>query len=170
MVEFKLTIADPKTGKCLQKAVAEQAAKQFLGLKIGDSVKGDAIDMPGYEFMVTGGSDNCGFPMRKGINGDRKMILAEGGIGITSPGKGVRVRKTVAGETINEKTSQINLKVTKQGKKPLIEEKKEAKEEAKAEEKKPEEKPTEKKEESKKESPKEEKKEEPKEEEAKQKA
>ena len=63
MVEFKLTIGDPKTGKCVQKTVSENAAKAFIGLKIGDTVKGEAIDLTGYEFLITGGSDFCGFPM-----------------------------------------------------------------------------------------------------------
>ncbi|MBD3355298.1 30S ribosomal protein S6e, partial [Candidatus Woesearchaeota archaeon] len=31
MAEFKLTIADPKTGKCIQKAVEGDAAKGFIG-------------------------------------------------------------------------------------------------------------------------------------------
>jgi small subunit ribosomal protein S6e len=162
MPEFKLTIGDPKTKKCYQRTVSENAAKSFVGLKIGDTVKGEAIDLTGYEFLITGGSDFCGFPMRKGITGVRKRILAEGSVGFRKSISGVRKRKTVCGETINEKISQINLKILKYGKAKLEaeakpegeakeapkEEKKEApkkeekpKEEApKAEEKKPEEK------------------------------
>ena len=46
--------------------------------------------------------------------------------------EGMRSRKTVAGNTIFEKTAQINLKVTKQGKEPLpMPEPKEAKAEEK---------------------------------------
>jgi len=134
MVEFKLTIGDPKTGKCVQRTVSENAANAFIGLKIGDTVKGETIDLTGYEFQITGGSDFCGFPMRKGITGARKRILAKGGVGFRKY-KGTRIRKTVCGETINDKVSQINLKVLKQGKAPLAAEKKEgeAAPEAKAE-------------------------------------
>jgi len=150
MVEFKLTIGDPKTSKCFQKTVSENDAKAFIGLKIGDTVKGESINLTGYEFLITGGSDFCGFPMRKGIIGARKKILAEKGVGFRKGKKGVRQRKTVCGEVINEKISQINLKILKHGKAPLAaeapkegeEEKKEApapkeapKEEAKPESK-----------------------------------
>jgi len=146
MVEFKLTIGDPKTGKCFQRTVSENDAEAFIGLKIGDIVKGEAIDLTGYEFQVTGGSDFCGFPMRKGIVGIRKKILAEGGVGF-SKYRGIRIRKTVCGETIDDKISQINLKVLKQGKAPLVAETKEGeategeKKEAPKEAPKPEEKP-----------------------------
>ena len=150
MAEFKLTIADSKTGKCMQKSVTENAANSFIGLKIGDTIKGESIDLAGYEFVITGGSDYCGFPMRKGISGARKRILVEKGVGFKGKGKGIRVRKTVCGDAIHEKISQINLKITKHGSKPLAET---PKEEAKPKEEKKEEKPKE-------ETPKEEKKEE----------
>ena len=165
MVEFKLTIGDPKTGKCVQKTVSENAAKAFIGLKIGDTVKGESIDLTGYEFLITGGSDFCGFPMRKGIIGARKRILAKGGVGLRKY-RGIKIRKTVCGETINDKISQINLKVLKQGKAPLAAEAKEgeaapeAKAEAPKEAPKEEKKESPKPEEKKEEAPKEEKKEE----------
>jgi ribosomal protein S6E (S10) len=57
MAEFKLTIADPKTGRCAQKTVEGDTAKAFIGQKIGDALKGETIDLTGYEFLITGGSD-----------------------------------------------------------------------------------------------------------------
>ena len=138
MTEFKLTIADPKTGKCVQKTVEGDAAKNFVGLKIGDTVKGETIDLTGYEFLITGGSDFCGFPMRKGIAGARKRVLIGKGVGFRGGKKGIRRRNTVCGEAINDNVVQINLKITKMGKAKLAEEKKEG--EAKAEEKPKEEK------------------------------
>lgn len=141
MVEFKLTIADSKTGRCMQKTVAEKAAEGFIGLKIGDAVKGEVIDLAGYEFLITGGSDFCGFPMRKGISGTRKRILIERGVGFRGGRKGMRKRKTVCGEVIHDKMSQINLKITKHGAKKLEMPKKEGeekKEEAAKKEVKPE--------------------------------
>jgi small subunit ribosomal protein S6e len=121
MVEFKLTIADPKTGKCVQKTVEGEATKRLIGLKLGETVKGEAIDLTGYEFLITGGSDYCGFPMRKGIQGTRKKILIEKGVGFAGGKKGIKRRKTVCGEAINDMVTQINLKITKQGKANLFE-------------------------------------------------
>jgi len=68
MPEFKLNIADPKESKCIQRTLTEQGAALLIGMKIGDVVKGDDVGLPGYEFVITGGSDFCGFPMKKGIS------------------------------------------------------------------------------------------------------
>lgn len=137
MVEFKLTIADTKTGKCKQQTVIDNAAQGLIGLKIGETLKGEVMDLTGYEFEITGGSDFCGFPMRKGIQGVRKRVLIGKSVGFKGGKKGIRRRKTVCGEAINEKTVQINLKITKQGKKDIFAEevKEEKTKENKAEEK-----------------------------------
>lgn len=133
MVEFKISIADPKTGKCMQKVIGDPNSKNFVGMKIGDIVKGEIMDLTGYEFQITGGSDYCGFPMRKGISGARKRILVEGGVGFKGRARngkrqeGMKVRKTVCGENVTSTMVQINLKIIKQGKTPLFEEKKEEK-------------------------------------------
>jgi len=138
MAEFKLTIADPKTGKCYQRTVGEPSAKNLIGMKIGDALKGEGIDLPGYEFVITGGSDYCGFPMRKGISGARKRILIVKSVGFRGGRKGERRRKTVCGERIHEKISQVNLKIVKEGKAKLTaEEKVEEGKEAPKKEKKP---------------------------------
>ena len=131
MTEFKLVIADPKTGKCSQREVKDQDAAFFLGKKIKDVVKGEVLGLQGYEFEITGGSDDCGFPMRYDVNGfTRKKILAISGVGLKKKGKGIRQRKTVCGNIVHEKTSQINLKILKAGKEPL---EKDPEEEAKPE-------------------------------------
>ncbi|MBI2144265.1 30S ribosomal protein S6e [Candidatus Woesearchaeota archaeon] len=116
MVEFKVVISDPKTGLTVQREVKEPAAKAFLGLKIGDAVKGEVIDLQGYEFEITGGSDFCGFPMRKDVLGiGRKRILSYSGVGVRKGEKGMLQRKTVCGNTIHAKTAQINLKAARMG-------------------------------------------------------
>ncbi|RME77762.1 30S ribosomal protein S6e [Candidatus Woesearchaeota archaeon] len=133
MAELKLVLNDPKTGKSYQKTLEADAAKPFYGLKIGDTVKGEIIDLTGYEFKITGGSDNSGFPMRKDVEGPiKRKILAHEGVGIKpirkqfNPKrkghrrmKGMRLRKTVAGNTVYEKTAQLNMVITKAGKQPL---------------------------------------------------
>ncbi|MEK6983711.1 MAG: 30S ribosomal protein S6e [Nanoarchaeota archaeon] len=143
MTSFKLCISEPSTGKTFQREVKDDSARPFIGLNIGESIKGESIDIDGYEFQVTGGSDYCGFPMRKGILGLRKKISIYGGVGFRSHTKGIKRRKTVCGHKIHEKISQINLKVTKEGPKKLAEmfsvpegTKKEEKSEAKEEKKK----------------------------------
>lgn len=129
MAEFKLVIGDPKSKKCYQKALNAEQSKALYGKKVGESFKGELIDMTGYEFEITGGSDYCGFPMRKDVNGIlRKKILAVKGIGMAPARKGQRQRKMIAGNTIYEKTAQINVKVTKEGKAPLAQANEEKKE------------------------------------------
>jgi small subunit ribosomal protein S6e len=132
-MEFKVNIGDPKTGKTVQKVVSGKEADAFLKHKIGDKISGDVIGFAGYEFEITGGSDYCGFPMRRDVRGTaRKKVLIVGGVGLRHNVRGRKVRKTVAGNTVYSKTAQINLKVLKLGAQPLVEEKKEAPAEEKA--------------------------------------
>lgn len=149
MVEFKLVIGDPKSGKCYQKVVQEDNAKPFIGLKIGDTVKGEVIGLTGYEFLITGGSDYAGVPMRKDVQGQgRARILIVKGVGVKRFTKkfrknkvmrkyhGTKQRRTVAGNMIHAKTAQINMKIMAHGTTPLVSEGSEKKEEPKKEEKK----------------------------------
>ena len=122
-----------KDGKSLQKEVKEPDSDALLGKQIGDTINGESIGFTGYEFKITGGSDKAGFPMRKDVPGSlRKRILAIKGIGVNNKKKyrgknmkglrvmeGMRTRKTVMGNTISDKIVQINLKVMKEGPKPL---------------------------------------------------
>lgn len=149
MATFKLVISDPKTGKSYQKELQETETEALIGLKMGDKITGETINLTGYEFEITGGSDNCGFPMRNDISGSgRKKIFAVSGVGMRKQRRGQNQRKTVCGNTIHERISQINLKIIKYGKESLepksesVEEPKEGqpapKEELKKEDKKPE--------------------------------
>ncbi|RMF05823.1 30S ribosomal protein S6e [Candidatus Woesearchaeota archaeon] len=127
MVEFKLVISDPKTGKTVQRVLSEEQSDALIGMSIGDNFKGDLVGLAGYEFVITGGSDYCGFPMRKDVPGTlRKKIYAVGGVGINkTKGKGIRTRKRVAPATIHAKTAQVNVKIVKKGKEDLFAEPKE---------------------------------------------
>ena len=125
---LKIDINDPKKGKTYNKEATDDMFNQLKGKKIGETVDGSIIGMEGYEFLITGGSDIAGFPMRKDIPGTgRKRILAVSGVGIKKKAKGVKQRKTVAGNTIYNQTAQINLKITKYGKEPLSKEAEETK-------------------------------------------
>jgi|SRR3989338_2200551 len=120
MASFKLCISD-QSGKTFQKEVKDANARPFIGLNIGESIKGDSFELGGYEFQITGGSDYCGFPMRRGILGQRKKISIYGGTGFRGSDKGIKKRKTVCGHKIHDNISQINLKVLKAGAKKLSE-------------------------------------------------
>jgi len=137
MVDFKLVIADPKTGKCAQRELKAPESSNLMGKKIKDKIDGNSINLKGYEFELTGGSDYCGFPMREDVQGTaRKKILAIDGVGVKKKAAGIKQRKTVCGNTIHEKIIQVNLKILKEGEEKLFKA-----EEAKAEKK--EEKPAE---------------------------
>lgn len=120
MASFKLNIA-ASDGKCYKTEVKDAQAAQFIGLNIGEKMDGSKIGLDGYEFKITGGSDYCGFPMRKGVLGVRKKLVIYKGIGFRGGLKGVRKRKTVCGHKINERISAINLKAIKEGTKKLSE-------------------------------------------------
>jgi small subunit ribosomal protein S6e len=94
----------------------------LLGKKIGDKFKGDSIDLPGYEFEITGGSDKEGFPMRKDLSGTkRKKALLTGGVGFNPKRKGLKRRKSIRGNTISEDVVQVNCRTVTAGKKALSE-------------------------------------------------
>ena len=128
MADIKLVVG-MKGGKTIQKVVKGDDTKRLLGLKIGDSFKGESINLAGYEFSITGGSDIAGFPMRKDVHGTgRKKIWATKSVGVREAyAKGMRIRKNVAGNTVSATTAQINVKVLKEGKATLEADKKEAK-------------------------------------------
>ncbi|MDI6737256.1 MAG: 30S ribosomal protein S6e [Nanoarchaeota archaeon] len=137
MTELKIVVSDPKTGKSFQKAIAENS---LSGMKIGQKVDGEGIGLSGYELEVTGGSDDSGFGMRSDMEGSlKRSALLTGGVGIKKKvtrhkEQGIRLRRTVAGNTIGAKTAQVNLKVLKYGSETLA--KLFGKEEAPKEEKK----------------------------------
>ena len=126
MAEYKLVIGT-KDGKCVQKEVKSPEADAFSKKSIGNTVKGDDCGMPGYEFLITGGSDKCGFPMRKGIQAARKKVMIGKGVGFSGKNRnkkkqnGLLKRRTVCGERVTSIIRQVNLKVTKAGSQPLAE-------------------------------------------------
>lgn len=119
MQVLNLVIGD-KTGKSYSKKLEDNSS--FVGRKLGETIKGESVGLTGYEFKITGGSNDAGFPMRPEINlSGKKRIYARKGIGIKPKHKGNFIRKTVAGNTAYERTSQLNLAVIKQGKTSLEE-------------------------------------------------
>jgi len=115
-------VMSTKDGKSVQKELAEDIREHMHGKKIGDKVTGKDIGFEGYEFEITGGSDSAGFAMRSDVEGHlRKRIFTAKSTGVKLNRLGMKVRKSVAGNTIFEKTAQVNMKVLKEGKSPLAE-------------------------------------------------
>src|SRR3989344_5672336 len=109
MAECKLVINDVKTGKSYAKVLPENI---FLGRKVGDTLAGDEIGLDGYQLEISGASDNAGFPIRKDLSGigRKQLILTEGpGVRIRNAEKGIRVKKTVTSNNIDQNIVQINL-------------------------------------------------------------
>lgn len=120
MASFKLVLGT-KEGTSIQRELTEEQSANLLGKRIGDPLPGEMVGLAGYELSITGGSDHCGFPMRRDVQGPaRRRILAVSGVGLKKQGKGLRIRKTVAGNTIHDKTAQVNVKVLKTGPEPLV--------------------------------------------------
>ena len=127
MVDFKIVIGT-KDGKTHQKEIKSPESDNLLKRRINETISGNLIGLEGYEFLITGGSDKCGFPMRKGIQEPRKRITVKGKtVGFSGKNrhketqKGLIKKKTVCGEMITKIIHQINLKVVKEGPKPLSE-------------------------------------------------
>lgn len=147
---FKINISH--NGKTFK---LETDSEAVVGKSIGETIKGQHIssDLEGYELLIKGTSDISGSPGKQGLEGagyHRKLLTK--GFGMKNPRKGIRLRKTLRGQEISLRTSQINMIVVKEGRKKFEEllPKKEAnseerKEENKAAEEKKEEKAEEKK-------------------------
>lgn len=138
MVEFKVVVNDVKDGKSHQVQISGHHANSLIGKRIGDEVDGIFISLPGYKLTITGGTDKNGFPMRNDLSGaTRRKILLSKSKGFHPKEKGLRHKKSIRGNTINQDLVQINMKVSKHGSKAikdLLEPESAGKEEKKEEE------------------------------------
>ncbi len=132
----KIVISDGKESVQIEKGIGPLTNK-----KIGDVIDGSVFGLSGYELVITGGSDEDGFPMRRDVSGTgRKKIMLTEGTGLDAPGEGVRIKKGIRGNQVSSDIAQLNTKVVKKGKKSVKELlgdeiKKEGEEESKEEEK-----------------------------------
>ena len=105
---------------------AESDNEAFIRMKISDRINGELVsaELDGYELEITGTSDTAGFPGIKGQVGPqlRGLLLTKDDLAMneTRP-QGLRLKKSVRGEEISDKTLQINTKVMKEGKKKFDE-------------------------------------------------
>jgi len=106
---YKINVSDPRTGKTKPVQLPPEKFRPFIGLKIGDTIDGSVVGMPGYVLKITGGTDKDGFPMRPDVHGGVKVrLLLSGPPGFRPKKKGERRRKTVRGNTITEDIVQVN--------------------------------------------------------------
>lgn len=127
---FKLNISE--SGKSWKMTTEDEV---LVGKSLGDKINGKEIskDLEGYELEITGASDGSGFAHKKDVEGpELKRVLLTKGWGMhkkpRKEGKkkvqtpdGLRLKKTVRGRQISDKTVQINFKVIKAGSRALSE-------------------------------------------------
>ncbi len=117
---MKLIFNNPKEGSSYARTLEFKDLKPLEGKKIGDKIKGEIFDLQGYEFEITGGCDNDGFPMRKSLEGTvRKRSLLGYGWGMKDKVKGIKRKRLIRGNTINQEISQLTFKVIKEGSQKL---------------------------------------------------
>lgn len=132
-MSFKINISE-KSGKTYK---IETESEELTGKELHDKIQGKDIhqNLSGYEFEITGASDKAGFPSLEnspGIGFTRLLLGYGKGMHIrprkegkkkrsNMKPKGLRLRKTVRGRVISSDIIQINLKVLKEGSKPLSE-------------------------------------------------
>ncbi|MDI6847484.1 MAG: 30S ribosomal protein S6e [Candidatus Bathyarchaeia archaeon] len=127
MAKFKIIISDPETGTSKTVEVEETRTIPLIGRKMGETIDGSIMGLPGHKLQITGGSDKDGFPIRSNVHGGvRRRVVLSGGIGFNPQSKGERRRKTVRGNVITDEIVQINMKIVEKPKRPK--EKKKAKE------------------------------------------
>ncbi len=130
---FKINISE-KTGKTYH---LELESEELIGKELHEKIKGKELspNLEGYEFEITGASDNAGFTVLENVEGTglKRVLLSygkamhkrprrEGKKPVSNPKpKGLRMRKTVRGKVISPAIVQINLKILKEGNKKLSE-------------------------------------------------
>ena len=122
MVDLKVVLSDPKTGRAYNVDASGGAAGSIVGKRIGDEFDAAPIGLAGYTIKITGASDRTGIPAKKGIPGaGRRKLLLANGIGFHPTMDGERRRKTVRSSEITQEFVQINASVITYGEKTLDE-------------------------------------------------
>jgi small subunit ribosomal protein S6e len=122
MAEFKVVVADPKSGKAYNVDASGGAAGTLVGRKIGDEVDAGPLGLAGYRMKITGGSDRTGIPASSNLPGaGRKKLLIAGGVGFHPKMEGQRRRKMLRAKEITSDFVQVNAKIIAYGEKNLDE-------------------------------------------------
>merc|ERR1719384_1143024 len=87
--------------------------------RMSDQVDGGELgdDFKGYVFMITGGNDKQGFPMKQGILTTQrvKLLFSKGHSCFRERRKGQRKRKSVRGCIVSQEIAVLNLVILKKG-------------------------------------------------------
>ena len=122
MVELKVVVSDPKTGRAYNVDAGTGAAGALVGKNIGDEVDAGPLGLAGYKILITGGSDQTGTPARRSLPGaGRKQLLLAEGVGFHPKMEGERKRKMIRAHQITPEFVQINARVIAYGEKTLDE-------------------------------------------------
>lgn len=122
MVEFKVVVSDPKSGRAYNVDASGGAAGAIVGKRIGDEIDAGTLGLAGYRILITGASDRTGITAKKSLPGaGRKKLLLAGGIGFHPSMDGERRRKTIRSSEITHDFVQVNARVTAYGEKTLDE-------------------------------------------------
>ena len=128
---FKINISN-KEGKAYK---LELESEGLIGKQLYEIIQGNELlpALEGYELEIRGATDKSGFMGHENVEGiGLSKILLPLGRGMHKRPKGdkkktpehnrgLRLRKTVRGRTLSPEVIQINLKVIKEGPKPLNE-------------------------------------------------
>ena len=115
---MKLNIAYPALGTQTKIEIDDDRKLRVLYEKrMSQVVQGDQLGFPGYSFMITGGNDKQGFPMKQGVLLPHRvrLLLAKGTSCYRPRRTGERKRKSVRGCIVAQDISAISLTVVKQG-------------------------------------------------------
>jgi len=69
MVDFKIILSDPDTGRSYKIDATGPAAGALIGKRIGDEIDGGVFGLAGYTIKITGGTDRTGIPARRDLPG-----------------------------------------------------------------------------------------------------
>jgi small subunit ribosomal protein S6e len=122
MAKFKIIVSDPETGTSKVVELEEARATPFIGRRVGETMDGSVVDLPGHKVQIRGGSDKDGVPMRGNVHGGvRRNVVLSGGAGFSPRDKGERKRKTVRGSVITDEIFQVNMKIVEKPAKKHVE-------------------------------------------------
>ena len=122
MVEFKIVVSDPKSGRAYNVDASGGAAGAIVGTRIGEAIDAGTLGLGGYRILITGASDRTGITAKQSLPGaGRKKLLLAGGVGFHPTMDGERRRKTIRASEITQDFVQINARVTTYGEKTLDE-------------------------------------------------
>jgi len=109
MVKFKLIVSDPTTGKSSASEIEGSRAQALIGRSLGEVIDGSALGIGQGKFLISGGCDRNGIPMRGDVHGSvKKHIVLSSGPGFRRTRHGERRRKLVRGKMISDETFQVN--------------------------------------------------------------